>query len=41
MVVHPDVAVYTKTWNHQKILRKTQQNNLLKTKRILNPGFYI
>jgi len=30
----PAVDGYTKTQNHRKILRKTQKNNLLKTKRI-------
>jgi len=37
MTVHPHVDVYIKTRNHQKTLRKTQENNnLLKTKRTLN-----
>ena len=49
MIVNPNVDVYIKTQNHRKTLRKTQENNnLLKTKRILNteiqakwgPGFY-
>jgi len=31
--MNPDVDGYTKTLNHQKILRKTQKK-LLKTKRI-------
>jgi len=36
MTVNPDVDVYTKTRNHWKTLRKTQKNNLLKTKKFLN-----
>jgi len=28
----PGVDCYTKTLNHRNILRKTQENNLLKTK---------
>jgi len=36
MIVNPDVDGYTKTQNHRKTLRKTQKNNLLKTKRIVN-----
>jgi len=41
-MVNLDVDVYTKKWNHRKTLRKMQKNNnLLKTTRILNPGFYI
>jgi len=47
--VNPDVDGYSKTRNHRKTLRKTQKNNLLKIKRIVNtkiqarwgPGFYI
>jgi len=38
--VNPIVDVYTKTRNHQKTLlkpsKKTKNNSLLKTKRILN-----
>ena len=34
-MVNPDVDGYFKTLNHQKILRKTQKDNLLKTKRLL------
>jgi len=34
MTVNPDVDSYTKTLNHQQILRKTQKK-ILKTKRIL------
>jgi len=48
--VNLDVDGYTKTLNHRKTLRKNaKNNNLLKTKRIVNtkiqarwgPGFYI
>jgi len=35
-MVNLDVDSYSKTLNHRKILRKTQKNNPLKTKRILN-----
>jgi len=34
MTVNPDVDSYTKTLNHQQVLRKTQKK-LLKTKSIL------
>jgi len=34
-----DTDGYTKTLNHRKILRKTQKNNLLKTKITLKPKF--
>jgi len=38
--MYPDVDGYTKTLNHQNVLRKTQKNNnLLKTKRILKPKY--
>jgi len=36
MIVNPDVNVYTKNLNQRKILRKSQKNNLLKTKWILS-----
>ena len=38
MMVNPVVAGYTKTLNHQKILRKTQKK-LLKTKNISKPKY--
>jgi len=46
--VNPDVDGHTQIRNHPKTLRKTQKNNLLKTKRMINtkiqarwgPGFY-
>ena len=34
-MANPNVDEYTKTLNHRKILRKAQQNNLLKIKRTL------
>jgi len=34
--MNPDVDGYTKTRNHRKTLRKTQKNNLLKTKTMPN-----
>jgi len=37
-MVNPDVDGFTETLNHRKILRKTQKNKLLKTKRILSGG---
>jgi len=39
MTVNPYMNVYTKTRNHQKTLRKLESSNLLKTKRILKPGY--
>jgi len=40
MLVNPDVDGHSKTLNHRKILRKTQENNdLLKTKRIVKPRY--
>jgi len=41
MMVNPDVDGYTQTLNHRKILRKTQKNNLLKTKIILKPKYKV
>jgi len=38
-MVIPNVDDYTKIINHRKILRKTQKNNLLKSKRILKPKY--
>jgi len=38
-MVNPGVDVYAKTLNHRKIIRKTQKNNLLKTKRIRKPKY--
>jgi len=38
---NPDADGYTKTLNHCKILRKTQINNLLKTKWKWGPSFCI
>ena len=42
MMLNPDADGYTKTLNHQKILRKTQiNNNVLETKRILKPNYQL
>jgi len=40
MIVNPDVDSCAKTLNHWKIFRKTQKNNLLKTKWILKPKYH-
>jgi len=40
-MVNPDVDSYAKTLNHRKIIRKTQKNKLLKTKRILKPKYHL
>jgi len=40
-MVNPDVDSHAKTLNHRKIIRKMQKNNLLKTKRILQPKYHL
>jgi len=41
-MVNPDVDSYAKTWNHRKVIWKTQNNNnLLKTKGILKPKYHL
>jgi len=40
-MVNLDVDSYAKTLNHRKIIRKTQKNNALKTKRILKPKYHL
>jgi len=40
-MVNLDVDNYAKTLNHRKIIRKTQKNNVLKTKRIVKPKYHL
>jgi len=38
-MMNPDVDGCAKTLNHRKLLRKTQKNNLMKTKTRLKPKY--
>jgi len=40
-MVNLDVDSSAKTLNHRKIIRKTQKNNVLKTKWILKPKYHL